>query len=406
LLLAKQVVMTRVWLKWLPAAVVPAVIAVGALAVPLQAGAAVDLPEKTPEQVLAMIGGSTVQALSGTVEQASELGLPKQPATGPSTNVGTAAALELLTGSHTARVYLDGPTNVRLQIMDRLAERDLVRQGNTVWLYNSADNTATHLTLPDGLAAAHPGTSHPGTSHPGTSEGPTDLQTPAQLAKRMLAAIDPGTAVTVGTDTTVAGRSAYDLVLTPRSSGTLVGEVSIAVDSQTGLPLKVEVQARGQAEPAFRVAFTDLSLAAPNADVFAFTPPAGATVTEQALPPLGAMNPGAVKPGAMNPGAIMPEGMTPGAITPGDLQARKDAAASMVPPVTVDGDGWDAVVELPAGTVPAELRSDPLFAQVTTAVPGGRLLSSALVNVLLTDDGRVFAGSVPAERLQTAAAGG
>ena len=41
-----------------------------------------------------------------------------------------------------------------------------------------------------------------------------------------------------------------------------------------------------------------------------------------------------------------------------------------------------------------------MFAQATTAVPGGRLLHTALVNVLVTSDGRVFAGSVPLERLQ------
>jgi len=51
------------------------------------------------------------------------------------------------------------------------------------------------------------------------------------------------------------------------------------------------------------------------------------------------------------------------------------------------------------------MTSSKIFAQVTSAVDGGRLLSTALVNVLLTDDGRLFAGSVPLERLQTAAAG-
>ncbi len=38
------------------------------------------------------------------------------------------------------------------------------------------------------------------------------------------------------------------------------------------------------------------------------------------------------------------------------------------------------------------------------AVDGGRALSSTLVSVLITDDGRVFAGAVPVERLQAAAA--
>jgi hypothetical protein len=63
------------------------------------------------------------------------------------------------------------------------------------------------------------------------------------------------------------------------------------------------------------------------------------------------------------------------------------------------------VIELPAGGIPANALESPLLAQATTSVDGGRLLSTSLVNVLLTNDGRIFAGSVPADTLQAAAAG-
>ena len=354
----------RAWLRWLPAAVVPAVIATGAFASSSQAGAAVDLAPKTPEQVLAMVGQSTVRAFSGTIEQTSELGLPKLPVSGPAPS-GAAAALDLLTGSHTARVYVDGPANLRVQVMDTFAERDVVRRGSDVWLYSSEDNTATHLTLPAETA-------------PDAAAKPGAVQTPAQLAHLLLAAIDPSTDVTVGANTTVAGRAAYDLMLTPRSSDTLVGSVSIAVDSETGFPLSVEVQARGQDKPAFEVAFTSLTLSAPAPDRFQFVPPPGAVVKQQVLPALTAM------------------------------QRSPDASAigkSATARPTISGTGWDAVVELPAGTVPAGLTSSPLFGQLTHAVTGGRLVHTALLNVLLTDDGRVFLGSVPIERLQAVAAG-
>ena len=72
------------------------------------------------------------------------------------------------------------------------------------------------------------------------------------------------------------------------------------------------------------------------------------------------------------------------------------------------GTGWETVVEFPAGPASAEagamVSNDPLLQQAAVAVPGGRLFSTAVVNVLFTDDGRVFAGSVPAERLLSAAA--
>jgi outer membrane lipoprotein-sorting protein len=353
---------TRPSVRWLPAAVVPAVIAAGALVGTAQAGADGTLPGRSLEQVLTMAEQSDVQALSGELEQTSELGLPQVPDSGPSAQPGAASVLDLLTGSHTMRVYQDGPAQVRLQVMDTLGERDVVRNGSDIWFYSSSDNAVTHLTLPAGLEDA---------VRQHAAELPPVTMTPEQLAHRLLEAADPTTDVSLGEGTEVAGRTAYELVLRPRTDATLVGSVSIAVDSATGLPLSVQVEARGQDEPAFRLAFTELSLDAPASDLFAFTPPPGATVTEHVLPAPTAEH-------------AMPQ---PGAVP-------------AVPMPTVTGTGWAAVVEMPAGAVPGELAGSPLLSQV---VPGGRVLSTALVNVLLTTDGRVLAGSVPVERLRSVA---
>ncbi|MBG0740256.1 hypothetical protein IV500_12780 [Paeniglutamicibacter antarcticus] len=360
--------MTRLWLRWLPAVVVPAVIAAGALAGSFQASAADNLPAKTPEQVLAMVGADTVRALSGTLEQTSELGLPQLPAGAPSSSADMASALDLLAAPHTARIYLDGPANARVQVMDQLAERDVIRHGNEVWTYSSKDNSVTHETLP---AAGLKGK---------TAAATPQLQTPDQLAQRMLAALDASTTVTVGQDTSVAGRPAYALVLTPRSADTLVGSVSIAVDSQTGLPLSVAVQARGQEKPAFRLVFTDLVLQAPSADLFAFTPPPGAHITQRTRPQQADERP------------------------PGEPRAPGGNSGSATPAHTVSGQGWDTVIALPATAMPADLTASPLLGHAAQAVDGGRLISTSLVNVLLTNDGRIFAGSVPLARLQSAAA--
>jgi len=54
--------------------------------------------------------------------------------------------------------------------------------------------------------------------------------------------------------------------------------------------------------------------------------------------------------------------------------------------------------------VPTDVRSAPMLAQLTQPVAGGRALTTSLVTVLVLDDGRVFAGMVPLERLQAAAA--
>jgi outer membrane lipoprotein-sorting protein len=360
--------MTPVWKRWLPAAVVPAVIAGGAVLGTVQAGAATDLPDKTPQEVLEMVADSSVRSLSGTVEQSSVLGLPQLPTDSPSGESdassdvpsGVASALELLSGSHTARVYLDGHSQARVQIMDRLAERDLIRNSRDVWFYSSKQNAATHLILPEGSASA---------GHHGDK-----AWTPEDLAGHFLTSVEPSTEVTVGSDSEVAGRTAYELVLTPDSSETLVASVSIAVDSETGLPLSVDVQARGQDSPAFEVGFTELSLDAPSDDLFNFTPPPGATVTERVIEDHHAKH------------------------AKGDRgEQSKD--------YTKHGAGWETVIGLPADELPEDWADSPLIAETAQEVDGGRLLSSALVNVLVTDDGRVFAGSVPLEQLQAAAEG-
>jgi outer membrane lipoprotein-sorting protein len=362
--LRELVVMIRGRSRWFAAAAVPLVLGAGALSWSVQANAAEDLPAKSPEEVLAMALRGDVRTFSGALEQSSELGLPQLPDTGPAADAGLASALDLFTGTHAARVFVDGPDKARLQVMDRLAERDVVRQGRDVWLYNSRDNTAAHLSLPE----------HNG-SDTGSAEefGSSDMaQTPDQLARRLLSAVDPTTRISVGPDTEVADRAAYELVLDPRSADTLVDSVTIAVDAQTGLPLSVQVQARGQQDPAFRLAFTELRLQAPPAELFTFTPPPGAQVQEHTLQaPIGG--------------------------------PRNSGTSSRDSQYTVAGDGWDAIVELPAGSVPADAAASDLLRQATYAVPGGRAVSTALLSVLLTDDGRVFAGSVPLARLQAAA---
>lgn len=359
--------MTRKWLRWLPAAAVPALIAAGVLAGPLPASAGDPLPDKSPEQVLALIAQHRGQALSGVLEQSSNLGLPELPAAG----AGTAGAgwLELLTGPHTARVYLDGPDKARIQVMDRLAERNAVRHGSRLWFYNSRDNTAAHAQLPAGTADRH-------------AAGKGLMATPEELAARLLAALDDSTDLTARPGNPVAGRATYELLLVPGSAdGTLVASIMISVDGQTGLPLGVEVGARGQSGPAFRLAFTSLELEAPDPALFEFTPPPGATVQEIPVP-------------ADKPRAAVP--------LPG-LEIKDIRRGN------VTGTGWESVVEFPARADTADAGkavsgAARLLEQATVPVPGGRLLSTSLVNVLILDDGRVLAGSVPAERLQAVAA--
>jgi outer membrane lipoprotein-sorting protein len=365
----------RTWHRWIPAVAVPAVVVAAAVTGGVAATASADLPEKTPQEVLALVGSTDVEAFSGTLEQRSNLGLPDVSALSGATDDSSAAvssALELATGSHTARIYSDGPERLRVQVLDTLAERDAVRNGDDLWLYDSDEQSAVHAVLPphDGDGAM-PGEGLPGAD--GT------VPTPDELAARFLEAVDPSTDVSLGSEQTVAGRDAYSLVLTPRTDDTLVGSVTIAVDAETGMPLEVQVFARGSAAAAFEVGFSELALDTPSADLFDFTPPAGTEVTEKDLGGRGGDGPGT------------------------DAETGDGAGPRDREP-TVTGEGWSTIVETGLGGDLTEITSNPLFSQLASPVDGGSVLQTALVSVLLTDDGRLLAGAVPAELLQRAAA--
>jgi len=371
--------MKKSWTRWIPAVIVPAVVIAGALIIPTAADASPRLPEKTPQQLLEFVAASTATEFSGTIEQSSNLGLPQLPSIGSPSSASSSAsgasmatALDLLTASHTARVFVGANHEARVQVLDQLAERDVIATSSDVWTWDSKANTATHLAIPARSAATTPDPAH----------NPTGelAKTPAELAQQLLTSLDPSTTVTVSDTARVAGRPVYQLVLSPKSGTTLVGAVVLAVDSETGMPLAVTISAAGQSDPAFSVAFSSIDFAAPDASLFTFTPPTGATVTEKSVP------------------------------APSDRAQAPTTKASDAPKPTISGTGWSTIVALPAGSFTANAGAAPgdssskLLDQLLTPVAGGKVLQTSLVSVLIADDGRVFVGAVSTDQLLAAAA--
>jgi outer membrane lipoprotein-sorting protein len=381
---------SRKWGKWTPAAVAVVVVAGVAIAVPVAANASVSLPTKTPAQVLELLESSRVQAFSGEITETSDLGLPSLPtgatAEGSGSDSSLASDLALLTGSNSLRVYVDGPKNLRLQDLGSLSERDVIRDGKDLWTYDSQSNSVEHATLTvnpnqhfsrPGVVPSTPG--QPSIAEPRISQ-PSIPQTPDGLAKELVAKLESTSTLSVDDNLRVAGRAAYDLVLTPNATDTLVGSVAIAVDADTGMPLQVQVMAAGQKDPAVSIGFTSLDLSKPDASLFDFTPPAGAKVKELKSPltrPVGPTHAPNAKP---------------------NTQSTEK----------VTGHGWDAVVTIAATSSEAgqlgKLSTSPEFAELTTPVAGGRVLHTSLFNILFSSDGRIIAGAVSVDRLQAVAA--
>jgi len=351
-------------LRWAAPLVAAGVVAAGVVA-PSLAGASdasEDLAPRTAAELLVAVTEADVDGLSGTVVSTSRLGLPELPGG----EGGSAASLTgLLAGSTTARLWKAGDDQARVAVDASFAEFDVVRDGQDVWTFDSATSDVTHLVLPE----AGPEQEQP--EAPGTAASPQDA------AEALLSFVEPSTEVTVGRAAMVADRAAYELVLRPKDAGTLIDTIRIAVDGETSVPLRVRVFGAAQVEPAVEIGFTSVSFEVPDASVFAFVPPPGSTVTERTLPERG------------EKADALP-----------DVE-RPDPSGLSRPEVF--GEGWSSIVVLSGLDVPAD--AGAMLDALTAEVEGGRVLTSALLSVLITDDGRVLAGAVPAESLVRAAAG-
>src|SRR5580658_1021242 len=332
------------------------------------------LPSRTPAQLLAQVGSSVTPPLTGTVVETTSLGLPSLPGNSDPTSIAS-----LLTGSHTLRVWYSGPRHFRLAVPEPLSETDLIADGNTVWQWDSTANAVTEYSLPAQAPVTAPTTAP---------------LTPQQAAQQVLAAVGKTTTVSVDSNVTVAGQPAYQLVLAPKDSRSLVGQVQIAIDGHNGVPLRVQVYARDASSPAFQVGYTAIQFVTPAPADLSFTPPAGATVTRVNLSDESGSN-----------------------HAPGD--------------VTTIGSGWLTVLDLPSASLTAPSGSAPsggapngsaapgyggsgdstavLNALLRSATPvsgawgSGRLLQTSLVSVLITSNGQTFAGAVQPSVLYAAA---
>ena len=287
--------------RWaVPAGAVVAVALVAVGSALAGAQAAPQLPARSTAQLLAAIDAPPAlpSAMQAVVQETANLGLPDLPGSAASDPL---SGLSLLSGSHTFRIWCDGPSRVRIAIPVTLGEADLRRDGRNVWLWDSKTSQATHYVLPAGSGSTpDQGTVAQNTPAQNTLAQNTLAQnapTPQQVARQILAAVGATTTVGLEPSVMVAGQAAYQLSLAPKDGRSLIGQVRIAIDARYSLPLRVQVFARGASSPALQVGYTSLSFARPAASNFPFTPPPGAKVKTITVPAAGNVPPGLPFPG-------------------------------------------------------------------------------------------------------------
>ncbi|WP_410600577.1 LolA family protein [Amycolatopsis sp. lyj-90] len=351
--------------KAITAAVVGTALGVGGLAVvamPATAGDAPVLPQISAEELVQSTLNAKPAAFDGKVKVSNDLGLPQVGSTLPGVS-----ALNI----DSAQISTDGAGKSKVSLTEGSSQQTIVRNGQSVWEYNSKDNSATKVTIPADLAK----------EHQNKVEG--QAVDPATVASELLGKVRESSTIAVDGTSSVASRSAYELVLTPKpTERTLLREIRVAIDEQTRLPLRLTVLANGTSSPAFEVSFSEINFANQPASNFEFTPPKGAKVTEKTAE-----------------------------VDPKNRELAEEAKSE----VKVVGDGWDTAI---TGKIPADALAkagsakdeegrqvDPkaLLSRFAKPVSGawgsGWLVTTKVGTGVLTDDGRYAVGAVPEQVL-------
>ena len=94
-----------------------------------------ELPARSPAQLLAAVAGQTgpPPPLTGTVV---ETRVARRPAAAGRGNPNSITSL--LAGSHTIKIWYADPAHIRLAMPVTMSETDVIRNGATVWLWQSS----------------------------------------------------------------------------------------------------------------------------------------------------------------------------------------------------------------------------------------------------------------------------
>jgi outer membrane lipoprotein-sorting protein len=190
-------------------------------------------------------------AFSGYAESAGGLSLPVTDQ--------LPSVADLFSDRTTMRVWERGPDDARVDVVRATGETGVHRdaRGTWTWEYESALAVRSRHTL---LALP----------------GPPDLL-PNSLGRRLLSEARDGELSRIGARR-IASRDTLGLRLRPAEPASALDRVDVWVDGGTGLPLQVQVFAKGAPLPALDTRYLDLDLRRPPASLIRFRPQPGTEV--------------------------------------------------------------------------------------------------------------------------------
>lgn len=334
---------------------------------------------------------------------------------------GAESGPTLASAPQTARVWYGGEDRARAELLGENGDKVFVKNGERVSFYDGVTNT-----LRAGRSDGDPRPEETG-----------ETVSPAEVDK-MLAELGETSDLDQAEPTTLEGRGAHALTLTPRQpNSTLVARAEALVDSETYLPLRFLLFADGAEEPVLSYEVSGLDVGPVPAERFELQTPPGAEVLplkpDQGHPESQAPNEereGGPAGGAREVTGVgeARESVDFGVRQLGEVPGDRALESTYLTPgggvVLTYGSGWGTIVlsqepgegaatpqAIPGATMPEGGEMGGALQLPTVDLGGGveaREFSTPVGTALVWSDNGVsyaLAGSVPAPELERAARG-
>jgi hypothetical protein len=214
----------------------------------------VSVPRLTAAQLRMLILASQSISFSGYAESNATFGLPPLGA--------FSSVASLLDGTTKMQVWQASPQNWRVDTLADSSERDMYSQGTTQYTWDSQQQLLTEIIGQQSIRLPVA----------------ADLVAPS-LAVRLIKEAGTGAHLSLLPPQRVAGQAAAGLRLVPSDPASTVGEVDIWANPVSGLPLLVDIIAKGGTRPALQTQFFQVSAWRPDPAILTPRPSPGSGFT-------------------------------------------------------------------------------------------------------------------------------
>jgi outer membrane lipoprotein-sorting protein len=237
-----------------------AIVAVGAATTAIALAATSGTGSTPPPKPLAAavhdaLGAPQVQGVTATIDFKNRLidSADFEGATDP-----------LLFGG-SGRLWATPDGHVRIEVQSNSGDAQLVSDGKSWWAYDPSSNTAYRGAVPQRQDDS------------GDTHQPPTLQ---QVQDAITRLEGRGVNVSGAQPDNVGGQEAYDVRVSPKQSGGLLGGAALAWDAANGVPLRFGLYVRGSNDPVVELTVKDISFGSVSSDAVDISPPAGAKVVD------------------------------------------------------------------------------------------------------------------------------